>query len=267
MPDFAVMVNVVVPIDAEALAVSVSVLVEVALAGLKAAVTPVGNPPAVRLTAPVKPFTGVTVMVLLPDVPCVTLRLAGAAPNVTLGAPFTVTLTVTEADNVPAVPVTVTVVVPVVAASAAVNVTVLVLAVVAGLNEAVTPLGRPDVVRATLPLNPLLGVTVMVSVALAPCATLSVEAEAANEKFAGAATVKVMATVALRLPDLPVTVTVVAPTAALALATKLNVLTVVVPAGLNDAVTPLGKPETVRFTVLLNPFAGSTAILAAAVPP
>jgi len=201
LPDFAVMVKVAAVTDAEALAVSVSVLVEVALAGLKAAVTPEGKPPIVRFTAPVKPFTGVTVMVLDPWVPCMTLRLAGAAANETPGGLFTVRPIVTEADDVPAVPVTLTVAVPVVAADAAVSVTVLVVAVLEGLNEAVTPAGRPDALSVTLPLKPLLGVTVMVSVTLAPCITLSVEAEAANEKPAGAATVRVMPTVALRLPD------------------------------------------------------------------
>jgi hypothetical protein len=52
-----------------------------------------------------------------------------------------------------------------------------VVAVEAGLNEAVTPLGRAEVVRVTLPLKPALGVTVMVLVAPAPCATLSAALE------------------------------------------------------------------------------------------
>jgi hypothetical protein len=138
LPDFAVTVTGMVVMVAEALAVSVNLLVELVLAGLKAAVTPGGNPAMVRLAAPVKPFTGVTVMVLLPDVPCATLRLAGAAPNVMPGAPFTVRPMVTEVEDAPMVPVTVTVAVPAAAAGAAMNVTVLVVAVVAGLNDAAT---------------------------------------------------------------------------------------------------------------------------------
>jgi len=118
-----------------------------------------------------------------------------------------------------------------------------------------------------LPLNPLLGVTVMVSVTLVPCTTLSVAAEAFNEKFAGAATVKAIPTVALRLPDWPVTVTVAAPVAAPALAVKVSVLRVAVLAGLNDAVTPLGRPDIVRFTALLNPFAATMAMPAVPLPP
>jgi hypothetical protein len=123
-PDVPVMVTVARPAVAEAEAVSVSLLVELVLAGLNAAVTPVGNPLTVRLGEPVKPFAGVTVIVLLPDAPCVTLRLEGAAANVKLGPAFTVKLSATGLDNVPAVPVTVTVLVPVVAADDAVNVAV-----------------------------------------------------------------------------------------------------------------------------------------------
>jgi hypothetical protein len=138
LPDFAVIVAVSVVIVAETLAVSVSLLVELVLAGLNAAVTPGGNPEIVRAAEPVKPFTGATVMVLLPDAPCDTLRLAGAAASVIPGAPFTVRLNVTEMDDVPATPVMVTVVVPGAAAVDAITVRMLVVAVVAGLNEAAT---------------------------------------------------------------------------------------------------------------------------------
>jgi len=69
----------------------------------------------------------------------------------------------------PDVPVTVTVAVPVVAVLLAVNVNVLVVAVLLGLNDAVTPLGRPDADKLTLPLKPFCGVTVMVLAPLAPC--------------------------------------------------------------------------------------------------
>jgi hypothetical protein len=65
--------------------------------------------------------------------------------------------------------VTVTVTVPVAAVLPAASVNVLVLAVLLGLNEAVTPLGRPDADKLTLLLKPFCGVTVMVLVPLAPC--------------------------------------------------------------------------------------------------
>jgi hypothetical protein len=67
------------------------------------------------------------------------------------------------------VPVTVTVAVPVVAVLLAVNVSVLVVAVLLGLSDAVTPLGRPDADKLTLPLKPFCGVTVMVLAPVAPC--------------------------------------------------------------------------------------------------
>ena len=47
----------------------------------------------------------------------------------------------------------------------------------AGLKEAVTPLGNPDTVKATLPVNPPVSATVIVSVPLAPCLILRDDAE------------------------------------------------------------------------------------------
>ena len=94
LPDVAVMVNEAVVTGAELLTVSVSLLVELVLAGLKAAVTPLGNPEMPRLMAPVKPFTGDIVMVLVLANPCAMLKLAGAAARVTDGAALTVRLTV-----------------------------------------------------------------------------------------------------------------------------------------------------------------------------
>jgi hypothetical protein len=63
-PDVPVTVTVAGPVVAELLVVRVSVLVAVVLAGLNEAVTPVGNPVAARLTLPVKPPVGFTVIVL-----------------------------------------------------------------------------------------------------------------------------------------------------------------------------------------------------------
>jgi len=73
------------------------------------------------------------------------------------------------AVKLPDVPVTVTVTVPVAAVLLAVSVNVLVLAVLLGLNDAVTPLGRPDADSPTLPLKPFCGVTVMALAPLVPC--------------------------------------------------------------------------------------------------
>jgi hypothetical protein len=52
-------------------------------------------------------------------------------------------------------------------------------------NEAVTPLGNPDAASVALPLNPSTSVTVMVSVALPPCITDRVLAEAESAGING----------------------------------------------------------------------------------
>lgn len=69
LPDTPVMVTVDVPVVAVALAVNVSVLDEVVGFGLNAAVTPLGNPVALKVTLPEKPLTGTTAMLLVPVLP------------------------------------------------------------------------------------------------------------------------------------------------------------------------------------------------------
>jgi hypothetical protein len=81
-------------------------------------------------------------------------------------------------DKLPETPVTVTLKVPSAAVLLAVSVNVLVLAVLLGLNDAVTPLGRPDADRLTLPLKPFCGVTVMVLALFVPWTTLTLLGEA-----------------------------------------------------------------------------------------
>ena len=82
VPEVPVTVITALPMLALALAVRVRVLVAVVLAGLKAAVTPLGKPEAVKLTLPLKPPWGATVIVAVPLVPCLRERLAGAAVRV-----------------------------------------------------------------------------------------------------------------------------------------------------------------------------------------
>ena len=64
----------------------------------------------------------------------------------------------------------VTVAEPTVAVLAAVSVSVLVPVVLAGLNDAVTPDGRPLAARLTDPVKPLMSVTVIVLLPAAPWA-------------------------------------------------------------------------------------------------
>jgi hypothetical protein len=82
LPDAPVIVTVTVPVVAVLLAVSVNVLVPAVLVGLNDAVTPPGRPDADKLTLLLKPFSGVTVIVLVPVAPCRIVKLLGDAENV-----------------------------------------------------------------------------------------------------------------------------------------------------------------------------------------
>ena len=96
VPEVPVIVTEAVPVVAVLLAVNVTTLVEVVGLVPKAAVTPAGKPEAERVTLPVKPPEGVTVIVLLPLVPCVTVRLAGDAESEKFGAAATFTVRLIE---------------------------------------------------------------------------------------------------------------------------------------------------------------------------
>lgn len=169
-----------VPRDAVLPALMVSALVDVVAEGLKLAVTPAGSPAMERLTLPVKPFTGVTVMVLLPLADLLMLRLAGEADNEKSGlaGALTVSVMVVVRVNVPDVPLTVSVTVPVAAALPAVSVKVLAEVALDGLKLAVTPEGRPEIERLTVPLKPLIGFTLMVLVPMVPWVNVSEAGEA-----------------------------------------------------------------------------------------
>ena len=88
--------------------------------------------------------------------------------SVKLGGAATVKLRVAVLARLPEVPVMVTVDVPNVAVAPAVRVSVPGVVVVALLNDAVTPAGKPEAARATAPLKPFSGVTVMAPAAVAP---------------------------------------------------------------------------------------------------
>jgi hypothetical protein len=96
MPEVPVMVAEYVPVAAVLLAISVSTLVLIVLAGLNAeAVTPLGRPETDSATLPVNPYCWLTVMVLVPLPPCVSVY--GVAERLKFGAgaeAFTVRLSV-----------------------------------------------------------------------------------------------------------------------------------------------------------------------------
>src|ERR1019366_2664296 len=223
--------------------------------------TPLGRPDAERVTLPLKPFDGVMLIVLVPWLPCVMVKLLGLADSVKLGAGVTVRLIVVVLFKLPDVPVIVTVAVPVAAVTLAVRVSVLLLVAGFGLNAAVTPLGKPDAERVTLPLKPFDGVMLIVLVPWLPCVMVKLLGLADSVKFGAGVTDRLIVVVCVKLPDVPVIVTVAVPVAAVTLAVKVSVLVDVAGFGLNAAVTPLGKPDAERVTLPLKPFDGVMVIV------
>src|ERR1035438_10085848 len=173
---------------------------------------PVGSPAVhvyVTLLAKVVPPTGEINIVVEVDCPGFAgggfVRVAGTLKS---GASVTiVSATVVVAVGAPGVPVIVTVVGPPAAAEPlAVSVSVLVPAVGFGLNNAVTPLGRTDVARLTLPVNPPTSVTVMVLAPPAPPAAIVTLLGAADSVKPGVElTVRATVVVAVSVPEVPVT--------------------------------------------------------------
>src|SRR6202451_1539253 len=171
----------VVPGGVLVCALKFTTLVPLALSddGAKLALTPDGRVLALRDTLPVRPPTKVMVIVLVGFDPGGRLIAAGDTQIVKFGSAVTVRLSIVLSVVAPLVPVTVTVAVPTVAVADAVKVSVLPDDPVTevGLKAAVTPTGRPVAVRATVPVKPLKGVTVMLLVAVVPCITVAPVAE------------------------------------------------------------------------------------------
>jgi hypothetical protein len=169
----------------------------------------------------------------------------------------------------PEVPVIVTVAAPVVAVEEAVSVRVEVTlpfaAGVTGLveNVAVTPVGRPVALNVVAELKPPVLLMVIVLVPLAPWVTVREAGEAAMVKFgvAVALTVRASVVVAVRLPEVPVMVTVEVPVVAVELAVRVSTLVPVVGFVPNAAVTPLGNPDAARVTLPVNPFRSVTLMV------
>jgi len=147
-----VTVTLNVPVVARLPTVNVKVLPEVVAGfGLKDAVTLPGNPEADSLTLPAKPFNDVMVIGVLPCVPRATFT--GEAERVKLGPAVMVRESGVPLLRLPHVPVTVTVNVPIVTLEPTANVSVLLPVVLTGFKDAVTPLGRPETDRLTVPLK------------------------------------------------------------------------------------------------------------------
>ena len=146
--------------------------------GLKLALTPAGRLAAEMDTEPVKPNSAVTFTVAVGFDPGVSVTAAGGAAVIEKsGLPTIVRLIVVVLVIVPLVPVTVmaTGVAGTGAFAAAVNVSVVTpepLVIETGLKAAVTPVGKPLTLRATVPAKLFTGRTVMDVAPVAPCSTL-----------------------------------------------------------------------------------------------
>ena|ERR1700678_3121050 len=101
---------------------------------------------------------------------------------------------------------------------------------------------------------------------LVPGLTLTLAGVAESVKLAGAATVSVIVVRLVALPELPVTVTVELPGAALAAALNVRVVVRVADAALNVAVMSAGKPVTEKATVELKLPCGATVMVLVALP-
>ena len=110
--------------------------------------------------------------------------------------------------------------------------------------------------------KPPAGTIVIVLVPLLPCAaTVKVLAGSVSVKFPNAFTVGLSVVVTLRLPEVPVIVTVAFPFVAVALAVRVRVLVEVAGFGLKEAVTPFGSPEAASVTSPENPLIGVMVIV------
>lgn len=88
-----------------------------------------------------------------------------------------------------------------------------------------------------------------------------------NPGVATGLTVRLIFAVCVRVPLVPVTVTLVVPVAAVLEAVNVTVLLPVVDAGLKLAVTPEGKPLAESATLPVNPPNGETVTVLLPVPP
>ena len=190
-----------------------------------------------------------------------------ANPDVVEG--LTVSAILVVAVKVADVPVMVRFEVPVAAVLLAVRVNTLVPAVGLVANEAVTPVGSPEIASVTLAVNPPASVTVIVSVAAVPSVTARVAADGASMKLGVcvAFTVRVTRVLAVSAPEVPVMVTLEVPVVAVLLAARVSTLAPVVGLVPNEAVTPVGNPDAASVTLLLNPPAPVTVTVSVALLP
>ena len=137
--------------------------------------------------------------------------------------------------------------------------------------EKLTPLGIPvKLLIVTVPLNPPLSVTVIVSLAVPLWAIDKFAGDTESEKLpvSEGSMVSVIVVVAgVNEPELPVMVIVAVPRGAVVLAVKVNALDPVAGLVPKVTVTPLGKPDAVSVTLPVNPPASIIEIVSEPLPP
>lgn len=177
--------------------------------------------------------------------------------------------TVVVATMAPEVAVIATVDVPTVAVLLAAK--VITLAPVVGFEEnaAVTPVGKPDAARVTLPVKQPTSVGVMVTVPLLPSAIDRTAGTEVNVKPAEpvATTVREKVVVADREPETPEIVIVDVPMVAAQPAVSVSTLLPVVGLVPKAAVTPLGNPDAESVTLPVKGLTSVTVIVSVPVPP
>jgi hypothetical protein len=230
-------------------------------AGSKVAVTPLGSPITEKVMVEENPFNHgpETLTSVLAPILTVAVALEIGLTGVEFAA-RTVTLRARVFVAPPPVAATVTVAGPVAAPVVAVSVKVLLPlpgdAMLAGEKAAVTPLGNPVADNAT-PALKFCAAIVSVTLVWPPAVKLAlVVFDVRARAGAGAVTVKLIATVFVTPPPVPVTVSEALPTVALDAAVSVSVvlplLGEVMLAGENTAVTPFGNPLTESATVEVN---------------
>ena len=81
-----------------------------------------------------------------------------------------------------------------------------------------------------------------------------------NTEGSGATARLIVAVCGVKPPEVPVMTTVVAPVVAVLLAVRVKMLVVAL-VEVNEAVTPLGRPEATKLTLLVKPPVGFTVIV------
>ena len=268
-------INVRFTEDATAEAAAASVSVEfpptAADAGANVAVTPAGKPETASATLPVNPLEPATPTAVATEDPATTVKDGEAALNKTAGAAVTLNAILAVPVRLPLKPVSVMLAEDTAAEAAAVSVSVEVSPPVGNTGEkvAVTPAGSPETANATVPVKPPAPTTLMPAVTEDPPASVKAGEAGDRVKPGVAVTASVNGVAPVTDPLEPVSAMLPDDGAAEAAAVSFSVAVppAATAAGEKAAVTPAGRPETVRLTLPVKASFAATFTDAVAEPP